>query len=317
MNDLFSFEIRNGHTKNDRYFQGYIEKHKLTDKLEYHGFHLNCIHDYTINLKAEKESSVYLCINLADRSPLLMTCGNSSISVPSFTSVLVPFKNAETIAIKCKSHKGYDFLLLKIEKSDLDQEQRELLHNLQDQDMLLDPFINPNILTPNLSMCEMARILKGLDKTTCENKFIAKGYCNILFGLKLKELLEGNDCYAKNTGLRNFEIQQLEALTNTIKANPQQQYSIKALCKQTGLSVSKLQTGFKEMHNCTVAIFIRNIRLEKALDMLRNTDLNVSEIVYSVGLTSRSYFCRIFKKRFKCSPKSYQQQLRTTIKVAS
>lgn len=312
MNDLYSFEICGGHTKNDRYFKGFIEKQKLTDTLEYYGFQLECIHDYTINLKTEKELSVYLCINLADRSALSMTCGASAISLPSFSSVLVAFEDAETITINCQSNKEYDFLLLKLEQSDLDQEQTELLRSLQSQDPLFEPNHNPKNLLPNLGMCEMARLLKGIDKTTCENKFIAKGYSNILFGLKLKELLLEEQSSVKTTHLRNFEIQQLEALSDKIKANPQQQYTIRSLCKQTGLSVSKLQTGFKEMHNCTVAIFIRNIRLEKALDMLRDTDLNVSEIVYSVGLTSRSYFCRIFKKRFKCSPKSYQQQLRST-----
>lgn len=317
MNDLYSFEIRDGLTKNDRYFKGFVEKQKLTGKLEYYAFQLKCFQDLRINLKTEKESSVFLCVNLALTSNLQVTCGGKLLTVPSFSSILIPFKSAETIGLDCSADKAYDFMLLKIEKSDLDQEQTELLNVLQDQGMLLDEFLNPKLLVPNLAMCEMARTLKKLDKRGCENKFIAKGYSNILFGLKLKELLVEDDTSVKSAYLRNFELQQLEALTTTIKANPQQQYTIKELCKQTGLSVSKLQAGFKEMHNCTVAIFIRNIRLEKALDMLRHTDLNVSEIVYSVGLTSRSYFCRIFKKRFKCSPKSYQQQLRASSSLAS
>ncbi|RXJ44361.1 helix-turn-helix domain-containing protein [Gelidibacter gilvus] len=45
--------------------------------------------------------------------------------------------------------------------------------------------------------------------------------------------------------------------------------------------------------------------------------MNISEIVYSVGLSSRSYFCRIFKKRFKCSPKLYQQRLKQIFPSAS
>ncbi|TXE05507.1 helix-turn-helix transcriptional regulator [Gelidibacter salicanalis] len=317
MNDLYSFEIRDGLTKNDRYFKGFVEKQKLTGKLEYYTFQLKCYQNLRINLETEKESSVFLCVNLALSSSLRLSCDGKLLTVPSFSSILISFKSAETIGFDCVADKAYDFMLLKIGKSDLDQEQTELLNVLQDQGMLLDEFLNPKLLVPNLGICEMARTLKKLDKSGCENKFIAKGYSNILFGLKLKELLVQEGTCVKSAFLRKFEIQQLEVLTTKIKANPQQQYTIKELCKQTGLSVSKLQAGFKEMHNCTVAIFIRNIRLEKALDMLRNTDLNVSEIVYSVGLTSRSYFCRIFKKRFKCSPKSYQQQLRTPSSMAS
>lgn len=317
MNDLHSFEIREGYTKNERYFKGLIEKQKLTNTLDYYGFQMKCIHDFTIHMVTEKESSLYLCVNLADKSSLLMTCGTSVISVPSFASVLIPFKNTETIAFNCKSQKDHDFLVLKIEKSDLDQDQTELLEKLQEEGVLIASSNAPKILTPNLGMCEVSRKLRDIDKTFCENKFIARGYSNILIGLKLKELLKGEHRQTKMAYLRNFEIQQLELLTDKIKGNPQHQYTIKELCKHTGLSVSKLQIGFKEMHNCTVAIFIRNVRLEKALELLRTTDLNVSEIVYSVGLTSRSYFCRVFKKRFKCSPKSYQQQLRMPNTLAS
>jgi AraC-like DNA-binding protein len=60
------------------------------------------------------------------------------------------------------------------------------------------------------------------------------------------------------------------------------------------------------MHGRTVSDFVRNVRLEKAEDLIKNTDLNISEVVYSIGLTSRSYFCKIFKKKYDCSPKEYK-----------
>ncbi|GAA0872142.1 hypothetical protein GCM10009117_12890 [Gangjinia marincola] len=63
------------------------------------------------------------------------------------------------------------------------------------------------------------------------------------------------------------------------------------------------------MHNRTVADYVRNVRLDKAEELMRTTDLNISEIVYSVGLTSRSYFCKIFKQKYKCSPKQYHMKL--------
>lgn len=314
MSDLSSFEIREGHNSNNRYYDGYIQKYALTKVLELNGFKLKCIDDFTIHLHSQEGSAIYICINLAQKASLKLNCEHREMEIPPFASVLVPFNQAQKISFKCKSNKDYNFLALKVHHSHLDREQVALLENLQDRDAFLN-LSNSQILMPNLAICEMARKLKQLEKETCENKFIARGYCNILIGMKLKEFLPELSI-SSSSHLRDYEIEQLEWITDRIKENPENEYSIDGLCKTTGLSVSKLQAGFKEMHDCTVAIFIRNVRLEKALDMLRNTNLNVSEIVYSVGLSSRSYFCRIFKNRFKCSPKFYQQKLKQSNLVA-
>lgn len=314
MNDLHSFEIREGQTRNARYYKGAIERYLLTDHIEFYGFELKGLQDFTINLNSERDSSLYMCFNLAPKTPLHLNCDEKNVVVPSFASLLIPNDESEMISFNCQLDKNYDFLLLRIQRSHLNAQQLSLFQSLQQDHMFMHLSNAAKTLMPNLELCEMARKIKNLDKTTCENKFIAEGYSHILMGLKIKEFLS---CSHKMGVLQPFEIQQLKVLSDEIKENPQHEYSIKELCKKTGLSVSKLQLGFKEMHQCTVAIFIRNQRLEKALQLLRNTNLNVSEIVYSVGLTSRSYFCRIFKKRFKCTPKFHQQRIKEGIRLAS
>ncbi|RXJ49603.1 helix-turn-helix transcriptional regulator [Gelidibacter gilvus] len=314
MNGLYSFEIREGQTSNGRYFKGSIERYALNDHIEFYGFELKALHDFTIYLKSEKDSALYMCFNLAPKSPLTLNCDTNNIVIPSFSSVLIPNNESETMSFNCDPHTSYDFLILRIQRSHLTAEQLSLFQSLQQDTIFMDVSTPERVLLPNLELCEMARRIKNIDKTTCENKFIAQGYSHILMGLKIKEFLS---CSNKMGVLQPFEIQQLKNISEEIKENPQHEYSIKELCKKTGLSVSKLQLGFKEMHQCTVAIFIRNQRLEKALVLLRNTNLNVSEIVYSVGLTSRSYFCRIFKKRFKCTPKCHQQKLKESLRLVS
>ena len=49
-------------------------------------------------------------------------------------------------------------------------------------------------------------------------------------------------------------------------------------------------------------VFIVEKRLEKAAQLLEQGNLNISEIVYSIGFTSRSYFSKIFKNRYGVSP---------------
>ena len=52
--------------------------------------------------------------------------------------------------------------------------------------------------------------------------------------------------------------------------------------------------------------------LEAKINALQNasngTDLNISEVVYSIGFTSRSYFCKIFRQKYGCSPREYKKR---------
>lgn len=47
---------------------------------------------------------------------------------------------------------------------------------------------------------------------------------------------------------------------------------------------------------------LRSARLNKAYKMLQETDLNVSEVAYSVGFSSPSYFAKCYKEQFGKNP---------------
>ncbi|MBO3099051.1 helix-turn-helix domain-containing protein [Gelidibacter pelagius] len=307
MNDLLRFEIREGGTKNERYFNGSIQRYHFTDALTFYSFDFKAKDHFSMHLKS-KSPVISIGINLSPKTDLVLNRNTIDLNIASFSSVMLLNHDLERLSIQCTPQSSYDFLILKIQPDYLNLEQLSFFNDLKNDNVGMN--MSQLIGMPNLELCEMARKLKYLDKTSCDNKFIAQGYCHILIGLKMKELLNTSN---KLAFLQPFEIQQLKLVSEAIIKNPEIEYSIKALCQRTGLSVSKLQSGFKEMHDCTVTKFIRNQRLEKALDLLKNTNMNVTEIVYSVGLTSRSYFCRIFKKRFKCSPKFYQQKRKQSL----
>lgn len=111
--------------------------------------------------------------------------------------------------------------------------------------------------------------------------------------------------------LSQTDMEAIKEVSEFINNYPEIQYNLKYLSKKSGLSPFKLQEGFKIMHNRTVTDFIRNVRVEAAENLIRTTELNISEIVYTIGLTSRSYFSKIFKAKYNCSPKNYQSYLNT------
>jgi AraC-like DNA-binding protein len=106
--------------------------------------------------------------------------------------------------------------------------------------------------------------------------------------------------------LTKKELETVKEFSEFIVNYPENNFTLKFLSRKSGLSANKLQEGFKILHNRTVRDFIINERMKKSEELIRTTDLNISEIVYSIGFTSRSYFSKIFKQKYNCSPKFYK-----------
>lgn len=161
---------------------------------------------------------------------------------------------------------------------------------------------------------EIGELVKQLeDANYIDNIFTIahfKGLCHLILAYQIKQFrAETNTKNLPKTTLLQRELQHIMDLTDFIKGYPEVQHSVTSLCAKSGLSAAKLQQGFKFIHEQTVGEFIRNVRLTKAEYLLRTSEMNISEVVYSIGFTSRSYFCKIFKAKYGSSPKKYKNQL--------
>ena len=116
------------------------------------------------------------------------------------------------------------------------------------------------------------------------------------------------------TSLAKSELKDIRKFSTIILKNPEKEYSLEELSLQSGLTQSKLQEGFKFLYNRTVTEYIRHVRLESARDLIKTTDLNISQIVYSIGLSSRSYFSKIFREKYDITPNQFKKKLITILK---
>lgn len=114
------------------------------------------------------------------------------------------------------------------------------------------------------------------------------------------------DKYPK-TNLLKKELKSIKKLSEKIIKNISKEYTLSELSLETGLSQAKLQEGFKLLFGKTVTEYIRHVRLETARDLIKNSELNISEVVYSIGFSSRSYFSKIFKEKYDISPSQFKQ----------
>lgn len=82
----------------------------------------------------------------------------------------------------------------------------------------------------------------------------------------------------------------------------EEQFGVAELAGLMNMSRSSLLRKIKNQSGLSVSQFIRKVRLEKSMDLLENTELNISEISYQVGFGNSSYYIKCFKEDFGYPP---------------
>lgn len=76
---------------------------------------------------------------------------------------------------------------------------------------------------------------------------------------------------------------------------------------ETALNLSRMQLyrKLKSITNASATEFIRQVRLQRAAQLLESGQFNVSEVAYRVGFNDPAYFSRCFKKEFGKAPQEW------------
>ena len=95
----------------------------------------------------------------------------------------------------------------------------------------------------------------------------------------------------------------LDRLRQIVLENLQnEQFGVEDLSREIGMSRSQLHRKLKKTAKKSISQFIREIRLEKAHELLKGNVGTVSEVSYRVGFSSPAYFSTSFKNYFGFPP---------------
>ncbi|GAB2806443.1 hybrid sensor histidine kinase/response regulator transcription factor [Ferruginibacter profundus] len=90
-------------------------------------------------------------------------------------------------------------------------------------------------------------------------------------------------------------------------------FNIEMLAKEIGMSHSSLYKKVKAISGQSANAFIRFIRLRKAAEMFINTNHNINETAFYVGIKDIKYFREQFAKTFGLKPSEYIEKYRKTL----
>lgn len=88
-----------------------------------------------------------------------------------------------------------------------------------------------------------------------------------------------------------------------IRQNYKLDINMNEVAQYTGVSERYLRKLFAQHLNLSPLDYLNQIRINKSIELLRNTELSVKEICFSCGFQSPQYFSRIFKQQMGISPR--------------
>ncbi|PZD76715.1 AraC family transcriptional regulator [Mesonia sp. K7] len=160
----------------------------------------------------------------------------------------------------------------------------------------------------SLQLYTIFQEIRDFQQNDLIKKIFLEGKAYNILAQQILEYYEDVNSEGNEPIIRQKEVENISRIANYIKTNLSTSQTVKALASQFGIPENKLQAGFKTLYGKTVNEYLQQQRLEVALLLLKETELNISEIVYKLGISSRSYFSKIFKKEYGIAPSEFKKK---------
>ncbi|MCL1602603.1 AraC family transcriptional regulator [Succinatimonas hippei] len=144
---------------------------------------------------------------------------------------------------------------------------------------------------------ENLQCVKPLFKLNCYSLLIYLGYFERFKHCKLR----------LNSQIKTEKIRKI---ADFIKKDLQKRYTIADLSEIFGINPTSLQESFKDIIGQTVDDFVKEIRMNRAADLLSDTSLSIGEIAHRLGYKNQGKFSSAFKQRQGIGPFEYRKRIK-------
>lgn len=183
------------------------------------------------------------------------------------------------------------------------EQLKELLHHADRKTMFalsLDHFkCDEQIILKIKTLLEMD-MPAGLARNTYLN---CKVFDILLYCLEKLRHIPGN----REAILNRRDLETVVKVKKYLTDNYQHKQSVDLVSDIVDVDRHKLRKDFKKAYKVTMLEYVINLRMEKAIALLRDTKMRIGEVAESVGYKPE-HFSEVFKKRFGFPPRDLRNQ---------
>lgn len=89
-----------------------------------------------------------------------------------------------------------------------------------------------------------------------------------------------------------------------------QNINIADVAKHLGMSIRSFNRRFKNATSKTPIKYLQDIRINQATELMKTSNLSISEVAYRCGYTDLAYFTALFKRKLGTTPSQYRTTVR-------
>lgn len=154
-------------------------------------------------------------------------------------------------------------------------------------------------LMPNTERIAAVSGVYNLLATGCKT---AKAYCDTVL-----QFIRSCEDSKSETGERDALLKKIQQY---LQSNYHREFSGEEMAEALKVSRSYLSTYYKSKTGMNLSDSIQLYRIQKAMELMKDPDIKISEVGAMVGISSGNTFLRQFKKYTGMSPKDYRSKIR-------
>jgi AraC-like DNA-binding protein len=218
---------------------------------------------------------------------LIAECNGKIIKTAGFDTIIAIFENPDNV-LRC-AH----------------EIQKEFLQLQKNTDQLLDDILFNMGISVGQPVTENEGFFEKAIQMSQRLCFIA-GDNEIIISKLFEELCDANEIIRKHIKLHIVNPAEQEFLDNLLDITENKyseyEFGVDCLSRDMGVSQPQLYRKVTAITGRSPVSFIRDIRLNKALSLIKENKYNLSEIALEVGYNSPSYFSKCFQEKFGIKP---------------
>ena len=181
--------------------------------------------------------------------------------------------------------------------------------------MLVSPTLLPNYMVEIQKNCpqypvinkeclhvDIVKAIQSLVKVEKSNTRLVQAYVQMIFAHIFSEM----DLIEKESvGGEDLVYQSVEYVAKNFR----EKISLEQMAYDLGVSKYVLSRLFSKTFHCNFTSYVNGVRLNYAMSMLEGTNEPITNICFDCGFESQRTFNRVFKERYRLSPREYRNKV--------